>query len=389
MREDSPTDLVKEMMLLKSSSVFDCLKWSIPDDFLSYEHFLRVLDTLEMSSSPGYPYMRRAPTNAVLFRVDEDGNKDPDSVNYVWETVKSRISELSEADPIRFFVKQEPHKLKKLEAGRLRLISSVSVVDQIIDHMLFDPMNSLMVTNWYFNPIKVGWSPLNGGWKAFPMGRRHAIDKSAWDWTVQMWVFEMCLAIRIYLCRTHGELREKWIRLATYRYMQLFDHPLFITSGGLLLRQQQQGVQKSGCVNTLADNSLAQWIVHCRVCIEHNVPTDDEDMWVMGDDTSQSKLAHPDYLDWLGEYCIVKECQPVREFCGFRYHGNTVEPLYKGKHAFNLLHLDPRNAGDVALSYSLLYHRSVYRNWMRNLFESMKLEIFPLRYCDAIYDGYE
>ncbi|APG75871.1 hypothetical protein 2 [Sanxia sobemo-like virus 3] len=373
---------------MNAVEVFSSLRWEIPDDFMTYSHFLRVLDKLDMASSPGYPYMRRAPVNKILFRVDEEGAMNPSSVDYIWQTVSQRIAEFGDADPVRFFIKQEPHKLKKLVDGRNRLISSVSVVDQIIDHMLFDSMNENMVDNWNYNPIKIGWSPVKGGWKAFPTGKRIAIDKSAWDWTVQMWMLELCLTIRLALCRTDGPNRDLWLKIAIYRYKQLFLHPLFITSGGLLLRQQQEGVQKSGCVNTLADNSLMQWILHARVCLEHGVDIEDDEMWVMGDDTSQSAV--PDgYEDWLREYCIVKECQPAREFCGFRFDRIHVEPLYKGKHAFNLLHLDEKNAAEVATSYALLYHRSRHRDWMRNLFESMSLNIFPLWYYDAIYDGVE
>lgn len=388
LRSDAPSDKIRNMILMRAGVVFEPLMWEVPDDFGTYEHFLRVLDKLDMSSSPGYPYMRRSPTNAVLFRVDEDGNKSPECVNYIWEIVRSRMTEMSEADPIRLFVKQEPHKIQKLEQGRYRLISSVSVVDQIIDHMLYDEMNELMVNNWLHTPVKIGWSPLNGGWKAFPPGKRFAIDKSSWDWTVQMWILEMCLEVRIHLCRTKGILFDQWLRVAKYRLIQLYRSPLFVTSGGLLLRQLQEGVQKSGCVNTLADNSIAQWILHCRVCIEHDLDPADVDLWTMGDDTSQTSV-EPGYLDWLGEYCLVKECQKAREFCGMRFNGTNVEPLYKGKHAFNLLHLNPLYESDVANSYTLLYHRSSYRDWMRSLFGAMSLKIFPLWYCDAIYDGYE
>nr|QZZ63363.1 hypothetical protein [Leuven Sobemo-like virus 3] len=388
LRKDPPSDKIRNMVLLRAESVFDPLYWEIPADFCSYSHYLRVLDKLDMSSSPGYPYMRRSPTNAILFRVDENGVKSEESVNYVWQVVRQRLDGFTEADPIRLFVKQEPHKLIKIEQGRYRLISSVSVVDQIIDHMLFDEMNDKIVKSWLENPIKIGWSSLNGGWKAFPPGKRFAIDKSSWDWTVQMWILELCLAIRLRLCKTTGPLLDNWVAIAKYRYMQLYGNPLFITSGGLLLRQLQEGVQKSGCVNTLADNSIAQWILHCRVCIERNVEPNDFDLWAMGDDTSQS-LVEPGYLDWLGEFCIVKECQQAREFCGMRFNGINVEPLYKGKHAFNLLHLNPAYEADVANSYTLLYHRSCHRDWMRSLFESMGLKIFPLWYCDAIYDGYE
>lgn len=367
---------------------FASLRWDVPKDFLSREHFERTLGKLDLTSSPGFPYMRRAPTNRVFFGYSDNVGFKPEMVDYMWALVSDRLDKLGEADAIRLFVKQEPHKLAKIENGRYRLISSVSVADQIIDHMLFDSMNSLMVDHWDDNPIKVGWSPLKGGWKMMPRSKWLAIDKSSWDWTVQMWLCELALQVRVLLCNTKGPLFDRWLEIAVYRYKQLYQNPLFITSGGVLLRQMRPGVQKSGCVNTIADNSLMQWILHARVCLELNLPI--TDIYAMGDDTLQEPFPEQQqYLERMGQYCILKEAELTTEFAGFRFRGPIIEPMYKGKHAFNLLHVDDGVLDQVAVSYSLLYHRSNYREWMRRFFISIGCEIFPHMVYDIIYDGME
>nr|QVG74749.1 hypothetical protein 2 [Virus sp.] len=336
-----------------------------------------------MRSSPGYPLMRQFATNAVLFKPK--GEWDAARLDYVWGMVSRRLETLQEADPIRLFVKPEPHKKEKIETGRYRLISSVALVDQIIDHMLFDSMNSLVPPNWLFQPVKCGWSPLAGGWKFLPPKPMVAIDRSSWDWTVQPWLLEMMLEVRAGLCQTVGPLFEKWLNLAQYRYTQLFARPLFITSGGTLLRQANPGVMKSGCVNTIVDNSIQQWLLHSRVLLEHGLPVVGT-MWCMGDDTLQSSVPE-DYEAWLSEYSIVKERINKVEFAGFLFEGRVVEPIYFGKHAFNLLYLNPDVEADVALSYALLYHRSRNCEFFREMFAEMGLETFSRSYSDAIFDG--
>lgn len=390
LRKDGPSLPLHNTLMSRAERTFECLRWEIPEDFLTYEHYKRTLGKLDLTSSPGYPYMRRAPINRDFFGWTEETGFSESSVNYMWEIISQRLDQHLEADPIRLFIKQEPHKLKKIETKRYRLISSVSVADQLIDHMLFDVMNDKMKENWNLNPVKVGWSPLSGGWKAMPMGQRLAIDKSSWDWTVQLWICEFILNLRLTLCETKGELRDKWISAAKYRYEQLYASPLFITSGGVLLRQNTSGVQKSGCVNTIADNSLAQWVLDNRVRLENGITSVEENLWAMGDDTNQSSLEDMDsYLTGLGQYCYVKEAELVNEFAGFRFYGYRIEPMYKGKHAFCLLHLNPAFAAEVANSYTLLYHRSIYRGWMRNIFTQMGLNILPHWANDAIYDGLE
>lgn len=366
--------------------VSDSLKeatWAIPSDFLEYTHYERAVKQLDWTSSPGYPYMRRATTNGVLFKV-EDGVPAFEKLQEYWEVVKMQIKDRL-ADPIRLFIKAEPLKEKKLEEGRYRLISSVSVVDQIIDHMLFGVMNKEMIDNWIHIPPKVGWNQLNGGWRIIPHEQWMALDKSSWDWTVHPWLAEIVLSVRAKLC---SNLDDRWMQLALWRYQELFINATFITSGGLLLKQVNPGVMKSGCVNTITDNSIMQMILHIRVSMELNIEI--EPLYSMGDDTLQRKGSKwEEYLELMGQYSILKQCIPANEFAGCRFYKNgRIEPLYKGKHAFTLLHVDPEVLPQLADSYRLLYFRSSYRDLMYNLFSAMGQKHLPYEKCNAIYDGY-
>lgn len=357
-------------------------KWELPADFMEKSHFERVVRTrLDWNSSPGYPYLRRAPTNRILFKV-EDGEPDQSQVDRLWQALQMRLIN-RDSDYIRLFIKPEPHKLKKLEQMRYRLISSVSVLDQIIDHMLFGDMNDKLIENWPMLPNRPGWSQLVGGWRAMPVETWLATDKSGWDWSAQGWLFETVLELRMRLCTN---VTPEWIDLATWRYRQLFGNPSFITSGGLVLRQRRPGVQKSGCVNTISDNSMMQVILHLRVCRTLGIPPGP--LLTMGDDVlQQAPDRENDYLDMLNQFCHVKQAAHVNEFAGFRFQGKSVEPLYKGKHAFALLHLNEEYLPQLCDSYVLLYHRSAYRDYIRRLFQEMGLEVRPLEWFDAVYDG--
>jgi len=372
----------REYILKKMETLFDDAKWRIPDDFMQRSHFERVVRTkLDWTSSPGYPYMRRATTNGDFFAC-VDGEPSTKMLDFVWNLLVDRLGS-RDSDPIRLFVKPEPHKQKKLDQGRYRLISSVSVVDQIIDHMLFADMNQQMVDNWLYVPSKVGWAPVNGGHRIIPKQKWMALDKSAWDWTVQPWLCEMVLETRMRLCEN---LSGEWIDLAQWRYVELFVAPVFITSGGWRMRQAQPGVMKSGCVNTITDNSLMQVILHLRVSMELGlVPSP---IYTMGDDTLQQPV--PDmqkYVDAMSAFSIVKEAALQNEFAGNRFIGRRIEPMYKGKHAYTLLHLNPEILPQLANSYVLLYHRSIYRDLMEDVFLKMGQDYHSRAFRDAIFDG--
>lgn len=365
---------------------YEPASWTIPEDFMTRSHFDRVVMTrLDWTSSPGYPYIFMATNNRQFFGFDGFA-VDPVRADVVWHLVLDHI-ENECADPIRIFIKGEPVKKSKLLKGRARLISSVSVVDQIIDHMLFDAMNDALLDNYLSIPSKVGWSPHGGGWKTIPGEIWLAADKSSWDWTVMPWLLSGCLEIRARLCRTSGEKFEKWVSLASMRYRLLFDGPLMVNSHGLIFKQKHPGVIKSGCVNTIADNSLMQFYLHVRV--SQLLRLDVGSIFIMGDDTLQR--LHPAdvkaYIGLLEQFCIVKEYSYTNDFAGFRFRGRRVEPLYRGKHAYQLLHLNDDFLDEMSSSYQLLYHRSSCREWIRAFFSHLGAKLLDSDYLDAIFDG--
>lgn len=332
-----------------------------------------------MTSSPGYPYMLQYNTNALFFGAEE-GQFDEGRLEAIYQIVCEQIRTRS-SDPIRLFIKPEPHKRSKVEKKAYRLISSVSVVDQIIDHMLFDEFNDNLQTYHLYQVPQIGWAPIKQGWMRMPT-TGVAMDKSGWDWSVRPWLLDFVFELRRSMC---VNLSDEWLEVAAWRYEALFSNPLFITSGGHLLRQRQPGVMKSGCVNTIADNSIMQDILNKVVEIKTGLVVP----WIMsmGDDTLQAHPGSVDvYVAELAKYCIVKEVQYAVEFAGFRFDLNYVEPLYTDKHCWNLLHVEEHLVEETAAAYALLYHRSRKGPVIKSLLRTIS-DIPSDRWLDYVWDG--
>lgn len=358
---DMPEDWARREILTVLERSYAAARWTIPEDFLSFEHFVRVVESVDMTSSPGFPYMREATNNADFFK--KKGESIPEErLREVYALVMLRIK-TRDSDPIRLFIKPEPHTREKIKKRKFRLISSVSIVDQLVDAMLFGSFNQKVNEQSSFVPCKGGWSPFSGGWKMVPKGGTMSLDKSGWDWSVQPWLVEMELQLRLRLC---DNMTPEWADLARWRYRELFYNAVFVTSGGCILRQKNPGVMKSGCFNTLVTNSIMQSIVHLRVCLEMDIAPGW--IWTLGDDTLQELIQdRQEYLERVSQYCHVKHCVEGAEFAGMRFEGCVVEPLYRGKHSFQLLHMDKRYATEIARSYALLYHRSARLGPLKNM----------------------
>lgn len=378
LRTDMPTAGMRRAILASLMESVDA-EWELPDDFMKFSHFLRVIRDLDFSSTPGYPYRLAYPTNAIMFGYSEGSFTSCDRLMEIWEMVKLQIR-ARKSDPIYLFIKQEPHKVSK--KGRKRLISSVSIIDQIIDQMLFSDQNRIIYDDAPLGSVKAGWSMTNGGWKVLPL-QGLSIDKTAWDWTVKPWLLDICLEFRKRTLRS--DPGGMWYSLASWRYGELFNAPTFVLPNGELRKQSWPGVMKSGCVNTIVDNSLMQQILHFRVCLDLDIPIGW--IWSLGDDTRQSVPDRlDDYLEKISQFSIVKESTRNCEFAGYRVEKGRVEPLYKGKHAFLLLHCAPNVQEDVARSYSLLYHRSRDRDRMIKILSHLGTPLNSAS-LDAIWDG--
>lgn len=264
------------------------------------------------------------------------------------------------ADPIKFFIKDEPHKKNKVDEGRFRLIQSFSLEDQLVDKCLFYPWFGAEVVSPMIAPSKAGWSPLPGGYQrlmaSFP-DKAVAIDKTAWDWTMPAWVIFMYVWLKLSQCRncTDEYMWMCWRRA----YFVWGPGSTYRMHDGVVLRQLFWGVQKTGCLLTLSLNSQAQDFQHCLAWIRAfpkiaRIPK----LWCMGDD--QLMEWFDDIANYMAQLsktgCIVKKEELNKEFAGFEFlDKDSVRPLYPVKHQFVLRHVEPENEQQVLLAFSLLY----------------------------------
>ncbi|APG75749.1 hypothetical protein 2 [Shuangao insect virus 9] len=291
-----------------------------------------------------------------------------------------------QADHIRVFVKPEPHKQAKLEEGRLRLISAVSLVDTCVDRILFTWCLEAALDNFLTTPSMIGWTPIYGSWRqlwALYGGSALALDKSAWDWTVQPWLID---AIRDVIKELAIDAPPWWQALVDRRFELLFQSPVFEFQDGTTVKQMGKGIMKSGCYLTIIANTLGQVITHFVACQQ----TGDNPVLsvphALGDDTIQ----RGDRINDIGLYCAALEqlgCKvkggqvatDVVEFVGFEFREHSCVPAYREKH-FYKQEFTP-DLGGFLYAMQLLYaHDPAFYAYYRRL----AAEKVPSRVTSAI-----
>jgi hypothetical protein len=349
-----------EWVVSKMEEVCGGSRFALPPDFFSKEHLRRVIMALDFTSSPGVPYLHTYSTLRDLFKWD-GACLDERVVDWMWEEICAwRRGEL-EPNPIRVFIKEEPHKLEKIETGRLRLIASVAIREQLVDHMLMDSQDKLEAAHWDESPFKPGMKFVEGGLRHF-VGRPGilACDKSSWDWTVSQ-ALEVDLEFRRRMCLdqyTNPDAYAAWSDLMGRRFRELYGDPILQLSSGRSFRQQTYGLVKSGSVNTISTNSHLQLAYHL-LAWERLWPGDEAPpIMCLGDDTAV------EWPSWRGASEVKEYLEETRrlgckiryaEVCGSSYQfaghvisTNRVVPEYVAKHSFLIPYYE-----DTALEASL------------------------------------
>lgn len=331
----------------------------LPADFFTKTHFMRVVDRLERTSSPGIPICYSYATNAQ-FLLASDGSYNQENLDLLWRMVSNWV-EGQEPSPLRVFIKKEPHKLEKIREGRLRLIMAVGLAEQVVDHMLFGEQNQRNIDLFVSTPCAPGWGITYGGWRAVDT-KAIGYDRRAWDYSVPRWLLELELDLRANLLVNSSEL---WLNMARRRYSELFDSPVLQLSSGFRFRQEVRGIVKSGTVNTIATNTHCQLLLHAYCSFKSGL--DDSGYFLaMGDDTLQDHVSDA-YVRTMKEIVRLKE-PVVGEFCSMQFYpGGVVEPLNYGKHLCNLLYQKDEHLGDSLRSLQILYALSGKRERIRQL----------------------
>lgn len=322
----------------------------------TYDNYLDCVRALDYTSSPGYPYMFEAPTIGDWLGYNGVGYNDLRLAN-LWIHVKSLMDELDFSDCYwRVFIKQEPHKLKKFESKRWRLIMCPPLHLQVLWQMVFAKQNDMEIQRSFSIPSQQGMVLCNGGWKYYRrlwlnQGTTSGCDKTAWDWTMPAWAFALDLEFRSeQLLKPDG----KWNNLARKLYVDAFMKTKLFLSDGTVYQQTKPGVMKSGCVNTISTNSHAQFMLHVLYSIDENLPIEPV-CRSCGDDTLQHQM-HTEKPSVYEKYgVLIKSVSDTLEFMGHEFRDDGPHPMYVGKHVFRVLHCKEDLLVDTLQQYHYLY----------------------------------
>lgn len=260
-------------------------------------------------------------------------------------------------DPCKLFVKQEPHKLVKLQEGRVRLIASVSIVDNIIARLLFGLQNDTEIENWEDCPSKPGMGLHDEGLSQLDKEVRNKMvssllveaDISGWDFSMQEWDFDEDLERRAHL---NGGKDTLWYKVAKSHFYCM-QRKLFVLSDGTLLEQQQPGIMPSGWYLTSSTNSFVRNLNSYHV----QFPWHDVDSWsiAMGDDSVEKYVPNgaEAYL-LLGKRCKMYDTiERSFEFCSTSFPVVGLGyPVNIDKLLVNFLSLDTLSNDEKSFHYA-------------------------------------
>lgn len=319
-----------------------------------------AVKNLSGKASPGYPYMRWAKSNKELLALK--------GVDWLVGVVMERIARIKAApmeafttwtaeetvaaflvDPIRNFGKNEVHNREKVRDGRLRLIASVSVVDQLVERAYNSRLNQTCIDEWGNLPVMPGMGLNDAGLDVLSqrisaMRRPTGTDMSGFDFSVQQWMIDDDAHIRATRAGVSSDTSFWW------RRGRLLGLAVWVLSDGEMWAQRKRGIQKSGSYNTSSGNSNIRAYLHELVEVEAGVttgflpdgsrdPTCALRVMAMGDDCVESLPPGMSSQQLVAAYARlgvkVKEvqeaaaCGGLVEFCGqeFDLTGGGSKPV--------------------------------------------------------------
>lgn len=254
------------------------------------------------------------------------------------------------ADPVRTFVKNEPHSAAKLAEGRTRLIFSISMVDEIIERLLCSDQNMAEIAQWDTIPSKPGMGLGTDEQAATlfadverqcaPGEQFLSTDVSGWDWSVQGWMFAVDLGRRKFLWERglpralRGQTR--WYSALSGRYRCLMNSVVVLSSGEAFA-QATPGIMKSGSYLTSSTNSFTRVALADLAGARWAVAMGDDCLEALTEDT-ETRYAEYGFRLTDAAVCTL---ETGFEFCSHRFErsplGVIARPLNVAKGLFRFL----------------------------------------------------
>lgn len=262
-----------------------------------------IVNRLMASASPGLPWIAFGTDKGAVIRDRLDDLIDMvllrlhilTGFDFTAEDDPRALLKHFAMDPIRMFIKDEPHPMDKIKTGRLRIISSCSIVDEIIFNCFCYDQNRQEIDYHAHIPVKPGMglsTPAQiaatydyvSPWLKTLIGS----DVSGWDWSYKPWMFDLCVEVQIRCMRMQGN--EFFRRLIT-NAVHCLKHSVFATSCGRMFVLSNRGLMKSGYPPT------ASWNSRGRVALAYLCGA--TRAMAMGDDAVENTPLDPDQFKQL------------------------------------------------------------------------------------------
>lgn len=304
---------------------------------------------IKAEASPGVPHAKISNRNdsflafmgerfndIVLDRIETLLNLELGDVERM--TRKERLDS-NLMDPVRVFVKNEPHKIEKIKEGRVRLIMSVSLTDKVIEMLLSRHLCKLEIQSWKDIPSKPGIGFDESDNRAvfediancgLPMSYA---DVSGWDWSVKQW---QILDEAESVIKLSNQRSGEWEHLLRIKAI-LESESIYQFSDGEMVMPNYSGIVNSGKLRTSRGNS---WM---RVRIADLIGS--RKTIAAGDDSVENTVedAPSKYLEYGIRCKEYEEFENHFEFCSRMYFKDVSYPVNKAKMVMNLLHHSPKD----------------------------------------------
>lgn len=336
--------------LLYTSARWNCTFDVFPSDRELEKLFETLFDQLEMTSSPGFPYVWNGMATNEAIRANPAFYEQV-RYGFIQLMSKLRNGERLPKPTVRLFVKTEPHKIEKIRDGRFRLIWAMPIEYQLIHRLFFGPSLAAELAHYHEIPSKGGMSNVRGGfhrlYKDLYDGSDNFadIDKSGWDMHAAWWTILMERDVRWSLCLNPNPIFKHCFD-ACYESLLISN---IIFSDGTLLEQVEPGIVRSGSMITLSGNSRMQVLLKILYLQEKHggFVLGRDKIAAIGDDTLERmpKDFCGDFQKWLEQHGY--KCKEIahgplaeREFCShkFKFVRGAYVPIPTNwrKHAMSL-----------------------------------------------------
>lgn len=309
-----PSKKVIKEVLSRAELAWTKARFNVREDFGSVAHVKEVVEQVRDfygTKSPGAIYIRQGfSKNSDVF--------DALGVDEIVRLTMERLDEYAAggrytADPIRIFIKFEPHKASKIQTKRWRLIWGVSLIDNIAARVIYREMLYSELDNWSEVPSKIGLGFMNGSTaKLFnsydperPNGSRkwRSFDCKSFDFSVPGWMFDMNHDLS---CRLNLDIDtpqgKRWEKCARGR-VETMKYGRFCLSNGVVCKKTKPGIQASGDLLTASNNSRAITMSRMLYDVENGNQSFQNDVGAMGDDTIQDKIEDAEhFVAWEKEH---------------------------------------------------------------------------------------